>query len=144
MAKGFDANQERKQALSFFGKDLARRAKSKCELTQKSGVSLVTYEIPPVPNEPEFDRCLLVSEDVLRQLEKPSTLRAGEWRHLSEVIWSQQSHLVSAKSSGLSEVTWSQRSLLVSARSSGLSEVLCSEKRTALLRSVSLGLGCWW
>lgn len=88
MAKGFDANQERKQALSFFGKDLARRAKSKCELTQKSGVSLVTYEIPPVPNEPEFDRCLLVSEDVLRQLEKPSTLRAGEWRHLSEVIWS--------------------------------------------------------
>lgn len=88
MAKGYDTNQERRQALSLFGKDLARRAKSKCELTQTSGVPLVTYEIPPVSKEPEFERCLLVSEDVLAQLEKPSTIRAGEWRHLSEVIWS--------------------------------------------------------
>ena len=88
MAKGYDQNQERKQALSLFGKDLARRAKSKCELTQTSGVSLVTFEIPPVPNDPDFDRCLLVSEDVLAQLENPKTLRAGEWRHLSEVVWS--------------------------------------------------------
>ena len=88
MAKGYDTNQERKQALSLLGKDLARRAKSKCELTQTSGVSLVTYEIPPVPNEPEFERCLLVSESVFAQLTKPSTLRAGEWRRLSEVIWS--------------------------------------------------------
>lgn len=88
MAKGYDTNQERRQALSLFGKDLARRAKSKCELTQESGVSLVTYEVPPVPKEPEFDRCLLVSEAVLAQLEKPSTIRPDEWRHLSEVIWS--------------------------------------------------------
>jgi protein PhnA len=88
MAKGYDTNQERKQALSLLGKDLARRAKSKCELTQASGVPLVTYELPPVPNDPEFERCLLVSEDVLAQLNKPSKLRADEWRHLSELIWS--------------------------------------------------------
>ena len=88
MAKGYDANQERRQALSLFGKDLARRAKSKCELTQASAVPLVTYEIPPVPNDPYFERCLLVSEDVLAQLEQPRSLRPGEWRHLNEVIWS--------------------------------------------------------
>ena len=88
MAKGYDVNQERRQALSLFGKDLARRAKSKCELTQASGVPLVTYEIPPVPNDPYFERCLLVSEDVLAQLEQPRSLRPGEWRHLNEVIWS--------------------------------------------------------
>lgn len=88
MAKGYDTNQERKQALSLLGKDLARRAKSKCELTLVSGVPLVTYEIPPVPNDPEFERCLLVSEGVLAQLGKPATMRADEWRHLSELIWS--------------------------------------------------------
>ncbi|HJM64157.1 MAG: phnA protein [Roseibacillus sp.] len=88
MAKGYDVNQERRQALSLFGKDLARRAKSKCELTQAGGVPLVTYEIPPVPNDPDFERCLLVSEDVLAQLEQPRSIRSGEWRHLNEVIWS--------------------------------------------------------
>ena len=88
MAKGYDVNQERRQALSLFGKDLARRAKSKCELTQASGVPLVTYEIPPVPNDPDFERCLLISENVLAQLEQPRSLRPGEWRHLNEVIWS--------------------------------------------------------
>ena len=88
MARGYDQNQERRQALSLFGRDLARRAKSKCELTQTSGVSLLTYEIPPAPGEPEFERCLLVSEDVLRQLTHPENLRAGEWHHLKEIIWS--------------------------------------------------------
>ena len=88
MAKGYDVNQERRQALSLFGKDLARRAKSKCELTQASGVPLLTYEIPPVPNDPDFERCLLISENVLAQLEQPRSLRPGEWRHLNEVIWS--------------------------------------------------------
>ena len=89
MAKGYNLDQERKQALSLFGKDLARRAKSRCELTQTGGVPLVSYEIPPVPKEPEFSRCLLVSDAVLGQLEKPGTLQAGEWHHLSEVIWSE-------------------------------------------------------
>ena len=88
MAKGYDVNQERRKALSLFGKDLARRAKSKCELTQASGVPLLTYEIPPVPNDPDFERCLLISENVLAQLEQPRSLRPGEWRHLNEVIWS--------------------------------------------------------
>ena len=88
MAKGYDVNQERKASLSLFGKDLARRAKSKCELSLASGVPLVTYELPPVPKDPEFERCILISESVRDQLEKPSTLRPEEWRHLTELIWS--------------------------------------------------------
>lgn len=88
MPRGYDSDRERKRALSLFGKDLARRAKSRCELTRVSGVPLVTYEIPPVPTEPDFKRCLLVSEPVLGQLAKPRTLLGGEWHHLKEVIWS--------------------------------------------------------
>ncbi len=88
MAKGFETNQERRRALSAFGKDLARRAKSKCELSHASGVPLVTYEVQPAPSEPEFDRCLLVSEPVATQLAKPSLLRPEEWRHLKDLVWS--------------------------------------------------------
>ena len=47
MAKGYDGNQARIEALSLLGKDLARRAKSKCELSGESGVPLKTYEVEP-------------------------------------------------------------------------------------------------
>ncbi len=86
---GYQANQDRKQLLSSFGKDLARRAKSKCELSGESGVSLVIYEVPPVANEPDFDRCLFVSESTLEQLEKPKRINANDWRLLGEQIWSE-------------------------------------------------------
>lgn len=89
MAKGYDSNQERLQALSLLGKDLARRAKSKCELSGESGVSLKTYEIEPIPKQPDFNKCLLVSEEVLEQLQRPKSLKAEQWRGLSELIWSE-------------------------------------------------------
>lgn len=89
MANGYQANQARKQTLSSVGKDLARRAKSKCELTGESGVSLVIYEVPPVPNEPEFERCLMITESALSQLENPKTIVANDWRILGEQIWSE-------------------------------------------------------
>ena len=90
MAKGYDTHQARVQALSLFGKDLARRAKSKCELSGESGVPLKTYEIAPVPNEPDYDKCLLVSEAVLDQLERPKSIQPDQWRGvLAELIWSE-------------------------------------------------------
>ncbi|BDS05804.1 hypothetical protein NT6N_08440 [Oceaniferula spumae] len=88
MAKGYDTNQQRQMALSAFGKDLARRAKSKCELSGASGVPLVIYEIPPAPAEPDFNRCLMVSEDVLDQINKPNKIIPDQWRRLGELIWS--------------------------------------------------------
>lgn len=85
---GYQANQDRKQLLSSFGKDLARRAKSKCELSGESGVSLVIYEVPPVPNEPDYARCLFVSESTLEQLNNPKSINPNDWRLLGEQIWS--------------------------------------------------------
>lgn len=90
MGKGYEKNKERLNQLSSFGKDLARRAKSKCELTGQSGVPLVIYEVAPVPNEPDFDRCLMVAAETVEQLEKPKRLNPEEWRHLSELVWSEQ------------------------------------------------------
>ena len=40
MAKGYELHQARMMALQGMGKDLTRRAKSKCELTGAAGVSL--------------------------------------------------------------------------------------------------------
>lgn len=88
MAKGYEQNQERQQALAFLGKGLARRARSKCELTHASGVPLVIYEVPPVPAEPDLERCLFISESSRDQLVKPGKFRAEEWRHLNELVWS--------------------------------------------------------
>lgn len=88
MAKGYDAHQQRQMALSSFGKDLARRAKSKCELSGASGVPLHIYEVPPVPTEPDYHRCLMLSEDVLDQIKKPNTIIPDQWRNLGELIWS--------------------------------------------------------
>jgi protein PhnA len=87
MGKGYDKNQARLTDLSLLGKDLARRAKSTCELSGVSGVPLRIYEVPPAPKDPDADRCLFLSDAVLDGLKKPSTLKAEEWRHLTELIW---------------------------------------------------------
>ena len=89
MTKGYDAHQQRQMVLSSFGKDLARRAKSKCELSGASGVPLHIYEVPPTPQEPDADRCLMLCEDVLDQLNKPSLIAPDQWHHLNELIWSE-------------------------------------------------------
>jgi len=88
MARGFEMNLERRMALEALGKDLARRAKSRCELTHAAGVPLRIYEVPPAPPDPEFDRCLLISEPALAQIRNPSTLRPEEWHHLADLVWS--------------------------------------------------------
>jgi len=89
MAKGLETHNSRVLALQSLGKDLARRAKSKCELTGASGVPLRAYEIPPVPTEPDIDRTLLVSETCLEMLEYPKRLKGREWQCLAETIWSE-------------------------------------------------------
>ncbi|MDB9741637.1 hypothetical protein OAB00_02145 [Akkermansiaceae bacterium] len=90
MAKGYDTNKERLQTLSLFGKDLARRSKSTCELSLSSGVPLKIYEIAPVPKEPIFENCLFLCEDTIQQLDSPKKhLKSDKWRHLRELIWSE-------------------------------------------------------
>ena len=76
--------------MQALGKDLARRAKSKCELTGVAGVPLRSYEVPPVAAEPDLDRTLLVSETCLEVLENPKRLKGREWQCLAETVWSEQ------------------------------------------------------
>ncbi len=89
MGKGYEAHQARVQALHGLGKDLARRAKSKCELTGVSGVPLKAYEVPPVAAEPDIERTLLVSEICIDVLENPKRLKGREWQLLAEMVWSE-------------------------------------------------------
>lgn len=89
MAKGYDTHQQRQLALSAFGKELTRRAKSKCELTGASGVPLHIHEIAPVPNQPEISRCLMLCDDAIDQIKQPDLIQPDQWRHLGELIWSE-------------------------------------------------------
>ncbi|MFT5465290.1 MAG: protein PhnA [Verrucomicrobiales bacterium] len=90
MAKGFETHKARVQALSLLGKDLARRAKSKCEICEAAGVSLKTFEVPPVPKDPELDRTILACERCDSALTKPKTKVQGEeWRVLANTIWTE-------------------------------------------------------
>lgn len=89
MGKGYETHQARMMALQALGKDLARRAKSKCELTGAAGVPLRPYEVPPVGNEPDFERTLLISEACHEMLEYPQRLKGRDWQCLAEVVWSE-------------------------------------------------------
>ena len=90
MAKGYDDNRARLEQLSLLGKDLARRSKSKCELSGESGVPLRVYEVAPAASEPELSKCLLLSEAVYQQIHNPRSIVASVWRGvLAELIWSE-------------------------------------------------------
>lgn len=89
MAKGLDKHRQRQGALSAFGKDLARRAKSQCELCGAAGTKLVTHEVPPVGSEPEFNHCILVCETCKEQLDNPKRMQPDHWRCLNTAVWSE-------------------------------------------------------
>ena len=90
MAKGLEKHQGREQALSLFGKNLARRSGSKCELCSASGVKLSIYEIPPVPTEPDYALCAFFCETCISQIEKPKKIDANHWRCLNHSAWSEE------------------------------------------------------
>ena len=62
MAKGLDQHRERLEALALLGKDLTRRAGSKCELCETAGAKLQIHEVPPVPSEPELEGCIFIDD----------------------------------------------------------------------------------
>lgn len=88
MAKGFDQHQERKNIVSGFGKDLVRRAKSKCELCEAQGVKLHVFELPPV-KEPDYDRCLLLCDKCIEILGNLKKVNENDVRFLTGAIWSE-------------------------------------------------------
>lgn len=46
--------------------------------------------MPPAPKEPDPGRCLMLCDEVIASLAKPTLLKADEWRHLGELIWSEE------------------------------------------------------
>jgi protein PhnA len=89
MSKGGDKHKARLNELSSFGKDLARRSKSHCELCDNHGVKLVIHEVPPVANEPKLEHCILVCEICLEQIKFPKRLDINHWHCLHASIWTE-------------------------------------------------------
>lgn len=88
MVRGYDKNQERLSALGLLGKDLARRAHSRCELCGASGVKLRTREIEPVPAEPALTHCLLICDACNTELDR-RVPDINYWRFLETIAWSE-------------------------------------------------------
>ena len=90
MAKGFEANRVRVETIASFGKDLARRSRSRCELCESSGVKLSAMEVPPEPREPDIDHCIFLCDDCREQAENERKFQPGErWRCLAQTVWSE-------------------------------------------------------
>ena len=89
MAKGYDKSMERKSELNSFGKNLAKRAKSKCELCEASSTKLYTFEIPPIQDEPNFDKCILICEECIDKIERIEKLKENDLRFLANSVWSE-------------------------------------------------------
>lgn len=89
MAGGHERNRARRALLASFGKDLARRSRSRCELCEAAGVSLEIVELRPVPAEPDFERCLLACAECASGLVDPARGNRQRWRALSNAVWSE-------------------------------------------------------
>ena len=87
MAKGRQKHQDYLDALSLLGKDLARRAHSKCELSGVPG-SLDMFDLEDSSVEPDLDHVVLVCEDVRQLLEANKVTRPRDTlRFLEEAVW---------------------------------------------------------
>lgn len=88
MAKGYDKHRERLEAIQALGRPLARRAASACELCAAAGVPLQTLEVPPLPQEPEFERCVMLCARCAAGVQG-GPLDATSWRFLETAMWAE-------------------------------------------------------
>ena len=96
MARGKDKHTARQQALQGLGRELARRAKSRCELCSAQE-ALFPTELPPEPEEPTLDSALLLCSSCRPLLNTPPQLpvalsthdREGHFLFLQEAVWSE-------------------------------------------------------
>lgn len=83
MAKGFEANKERQQAIAGFGKVLSKRAKFKCEWCE-GDQDLRPVDLDPAAEPSEATLALLCAD--CREL-KPGKKTNVNLRALSGAIW---------------------------------------------------------
>lgn len=86
MAKGRDKHDAYLDALNWLGKDLARRAKSKCELTGESG-TLQIFDLEGPKVEPDLEHVVLVCSLAVDHLEGRQ-LKSETLHYLQTAIWS--------------------------------------------------------
>lgn len=85
MATGRDRHDAYLAALAALGRDLARRARSKCELTGTAG-SLVTIDLEGSDVEPDLEHVVLVSPHVAEHLAGRNLDEA--LHYLEQAVWS--------------------------------------------------------
>jgi protein PhnA len=86
MATRRQQNEAYKAALNLLGRDLARRAKSRCELSGASG-SLTTVDLAPGEPDPHLGRVVLVTPELAEAL-GGGVIEPGQLRFLEDVVWS--------------------------------------------------------
>ena len=87
MSKGYAKHKARIDAINLLGKDLARRAGSKCELCETGNERLEPWEPPPPPDDPELDRILLLCGRCTLACDGGAMGNAESWRFLETVMW---------------------------------------------------------
>ncbi len=88
MSKGYDKNRKRLEELSLLTKDLVRRASSSCELCSVSGVSLHVFEVGPIDDEIDYEKCILICETCYEQIEDSKKMDITRWKFLNNAVWS--------------------------------------------------------
>lgn len=90
MARGKDVHDARKAAVAALGRELSRRASSRCELCEASG-TLRVCEVPPTDEEPDLLRAALLCERCGSLVSNglPKRVNTDELRFLEQAIWSE-------------------------------------------------------
>ena len=103
MAHGYDKNQERKDEINRLGKDLARRAKRRCEWCEESE-ELRPYDAAP-DDEPALDTLMLLCQRCRAVVDRkgpkqdPRTLR-----FLEGAVWHDEDVVARAARAALADV----------------------------------------
>ncbi len=110
MARGYDKNQERRDAINLLGKDLARRAKRRCELCDGDN-ELRPYDTRP-DDEPELEALALLCGRC-RAIAGGRRDDARELRFLEGAIWHDEPVIAELAKQLLRDVdaTWARDTL---------------------------------
>jgi len=101
MAKGHEKHKARLDAINFHGKDLARRAKRKCELCEEAN-DLRPYDTKP-DDEPELDTLILLCARC-RGLADGGDADSRTLRFLEGAVWNEHTHIATVARAVLARV----------------------------------------
>ena len=88
MAKGYDKHILRKNQVAGLGKELSRRAKSKCELCGIQA-KLKVIELHPLPDEPSPDSAVLLCQSCQQLVDDKNKIKnPAKMQFLRDSVWS--------------------------------------------------------